>query len=144
MRSSRPPATALRRAVWLGATGILAAVSCGRDATAPGAGLVPFSRVRVVLHHSDGTIALDTVVAFAGGSDSLTLSLSVPLLASAPATGEPMTLNLGYVNAAGDTVFRGGPLTITAVPPVPGQAAPPPVQVHVTYTGPGATRAARR
>ena len=28
------------------------------------AGIVDFNRVRVVLHHSDGTVALDTTIAF--------------------------------------------------------------------------------
>lgn len=143
-------------------------ISCGREVTAPqgpagrvarglafsaqfpeamrqlsggAASLVPFTKVRVLLQHSNGTIALETVVDFTAGSDPLTLGLTVPLLAGAPASGEPMTLSLAYINAAGDTVFRGGPLSILVVPSVPGQAAPAPVQVLVSYAGPGANAA---
>src|SRR5579864_5270572 len=72
--------------------------------------IVPFNRVRVVLHHPGGTLALDTVVAFPSGADSVALALNVPLLPGDPVTGEEMTLDLAYVNAAGDTVFRGGPI----------------------------------
>ena len=52
----------------------------------------------------------------------------------------PLALNLRYVNAAGDTVFRGGPVTVTAVPATPGAGppAPAPVTIPITYTGPGA------
>ncbi len=37
--------------------------------------VVDFNRVRVVLHHADGTVALDTVVAFPEGADAITVSL---------------------------------------------------------------------
>ena len=101
-----------------------------------------FTHVRVVLHHSDATIALDTVVDFPASATAVTLSLSVDLLASAPASGEAMTLDLAYVNAAGDTVFRGGPVSITATPQAAGQPGPPAVDVPVSYTGPGANATA--
>ncbi len=101
---------------------------------------VAFERVRVTLRRDDGTIALDTVVNFPAGSDSLVLALNVPLPANAPASGVSLSLNLGYVNAAGDTVFKGGPIPVTVTPS--GGAAPPPVQVPVHYTGPGASAAA--
>ena len=142
----------------------LVLLSCGREVTGPGAAAVrfarglsfsaifpplyqqaagasgvSFNRVHVVLHRADGTVALDTVVNFPSDSTILTLSLTVPLLASAPPSGEPLSLNLGYVNAAGDTVFKGGPIAVTAAPSVPGQPAPPPVSVPVAYTGPGAS-----
>ncbi|MBI3568560.1 MAG: hypothetical protein HY084_10225 [Gemmatimonadetes bacterium] len=108
-------------------------------------GLVAFTKVRVVLHHADGSPALDTLVDFPSGSDALTLSLSVPLLANSPATGETMALTLGYINAAGQTVFSGGPVNITAVPAgLGGGAPPPPVNIPVTYTGPGYNAAAVR
>src|SRR6185312_468970 len=100
---------------------------------------VDFTHVHVVLHHSDGTIALDTVVNYPSNADSVTVSLSVPLLHDAPAAGEPMTVNLGYIDAAGDTVFKGGPISLLAAPAPPGGGANPPVQVPVAYTGPGAT-----
>ena len=100
---------------------------------------VAFERVRITLRREDGSIALDTVVDFPAGADSLTLSLIVPLPPSTPAGGVPLSLNLGYVNAAGDTVFRGGPLPITVLPSTAGSTPPPPVQIPVHYTGTGAT-----
>src|SRR3989304_2205635 len=77
----------------------------------------------------------------AAGAASVTVSLPGRLLPSAPASGEPLSMNLGYVNAAGDTVFKGGPVTVNAVPAAPGAPAPPPVQIPVSYTGPGASAA---
>lgn len=153
-----------RRLALVGAAFALALMSCGREVTAPlsgavryaralsfqsvfpgnaslvsgGSGLVAFTKVRVVLHRADGTVALDTVVNFPSGLDSLAVSLSVTLAPGAPATGEQLTMNLGYVNAAGDTVFKGGPVTVLAMPAVAGQGPPPSVQVPLTYTGPGA------
>jgi Bacterial Ig-like domain (group 1) len=146
----------------------IALLSCGRDVTGPGSsaryargitfnpvfppafqavggtgsGVVEFNRVHIVLDHDDGTVALDTVVNFPADSTSLTLSLTVQLLADAPASGEPLSLNLGYINAAGDTVFKGGPVTVTATPSVVGGAPPAPVSIPVTYTGPGASAVA--
>ena len=140
-------------------------LSCGREATGPGAagarfarpisfrpvfppileqvggagsGVVAFTKVHIVLHRADGTVALDTVVNFPPGADSITVGLDVKLAPDAPATGELLSMNLGYVNAAGDTVFRGGPVTVDATPAVPGRPPPPPVQIPVSYTGPGA------
>ena len=159
---SRP--APLRRIAILGVLFVAAIMSCGKDVTGPlssavryargfswspifppafelaggtASGVVQFNRVHVVLHHDDGTIALDTVVDFPAGADSLTLSLTVKLLDNAPSTGEPMSLNLGYLDAAGDTVFKGGPISITAAPPPAGGGTNPPVQVPVSYTGPG-------
>lgn len=139
-------------------------LSCGREVTGPGAGLrfaqgitfvaqfpgplanvttgagtvVPFDRVRVVLRRSDGTVAIDRVALFAAGSDSVRLDLRVPLGSGTSAEGEPLSLNLAYVNAVGDTVFRGGPVTVTALPERAGEPPPPPASVPLTYTGPGA------
>ncbi|MFA6165659.1 MAG: Ig-like domain-containing protein [Gemmatimonadaceae bacterium] len=101
---------------------------------------VAFERVRITLRREDGSIALDTVVDFPAGADSLVLALNVPLSPSAPSTGVPFSLNLGYVNAAGDTVFKGGPFPVTVMPST-GGAPPAPVQVPIHYTGPGATAA---
>jgi hypothetical protein len=97
---------------------------------------VPFERVRITLRREDGSIALDTVVLFPVGATELTLTLNVPLPVSAPASGVPLSLNLGYINAAGDTVFKGGPLPVTVTPST-GGTPPPPVQVPVHYTGTG-------
>ncbi|MFI5310392.1 MAG: beta strand repeat-containing protein, partial [Gemmatimonadales bacterium] len=158
----------LRRLALIGAAFTLAVLSCGREPTAPGGRVVryarglsfrpvfptdgqaldqaggsgsavDFNRVHVVLHHSDGTVALDTTVNFPAGSDAVTMTFTVPLLAGAPEAGEPMTLNLGYLNAAGVVVYSGGPTSILATPATPGSPGPPPVSIPVTYTGPGAT-----
>src|ERR1017187_6022079 len=170
MRASADPSgqSPMRRLALLGLLFVAAILSCGKDVTGPlsaagrfvrglswepifpaafqaaggaGSGIVQFSRVHVVLHHSDGTIALDTTIDFPAGADSLTLSLTVKLLNDAPASGEPMTLNLGYINVAGDTVFKGGPVSLIAAPPPPGGGSNPPVQVPVSYTGPGSNAA---
>ncbi len=100
---------------------------------------VAFEKVRITLRREDGSIALDTVVDFPAGATELTLSLIVPLPPSTGAGGVPLSLNLGYVNAAGDTVFKGGPFPVTVLPSAGGAAPPPPVQVPVHYTGAGAT-----
>ncbi len=94
--------------------------------------------MHVLLHHSDATVALDTTIDFPSGADTLLVSLTVKLLSDAPTSGEPMTLDLAYVDAAGDTVFKGGPISLTAAPPPASGGVNPPVQIPVTYTGPGA------
>ncbi len=158
----------LVRLALLGFAFLIASLSCGRDVTSPGvnvryargiawhaefppayqvagsaaAGVVDFNRVHVVLLRSDGTVALDTVVAWPAGAESETISLDVKLLPSAPSSGEPLSLSLGYINAAGDTVFKGGPVGVTATPVVSGQPPPPPVTIPVSYSGPGANAAA--
>ncbi|MFI5232843.1 MAG: beta strand repeat-containing protein [Gemmatimonadales bacterium] len=110
-----------------------------QQAGAAAAGIVAFTKVRVLLHHSDGTVAIDTVVDFGANVDSLPLTLDVKLLPSAPATGEPLSLNLAYINATGDTVFKGGPVSVMAVPTTAiGTTPTAPVTIPVAYTGPGA------
>lgn len=113
---------------------------------AAGGSGVDFTTVRIVLNNPDGTIALDTVVNFPAGATDMELTLSVPLPASAPATGQPLALNLEYKNAAGVVVFRGGPVTVNAVPRPASGAAPPaaPVTIPIQYTGPGANAVAVR
>ena len=149
---------------------VLVLLSCGRDQStgplrAPGgiarglsfnavfpamsnmaafASFVDFDRVRVRLHHTDGAVALDTMVTFPAGADAITLSFDVILAAGAPAAGELMTLDLSYVNAKGDTVFRGGPVQLRAVASVEGVPPPPPVSIPVIYSGPGASAATVR
>ncbi len=100
--------------------------------------LVDFNRVRIVLHRTDGSVALDSTVAFPSGVESLQLSFDIRLAPGAPATGEPLTLDLTYLNATGVAVFTGGPVPVVAVPSVTGAPPPPPVTVQVIYTGPGA------
>ncbi len=154
----------LRRIAILGVLFVAAIMSCGKDLTGPlgsavryvqgfswspifppafqlaggtSSGVVAFDRVHIVLHHDDGTVAIDTTVNFPAGADQLTLSLTVKLLDDAPTTGEPMSLDLGYLDATGDVVFKGGPIPVTVAPPPAGSTSNPPVQVPVTYTGPG-------
>ena len=161
MRASPTPSARLRQLVLLSAVLGFATLRCGRDVTAPqhqprvatglafaphfpaatqlssaAAGIVPFTRVRVLLQHSNGATALDDVFEFPAGSDELPLDLTVTLLPNAPADGEMMELTLEYINAAGDTVFRGGPISVHVVPSTAGPQ--PPVSVPVTYTGTGA------
>jgi hypothetical protein len=145
----------------------IAMVSCGRDITAPvagdarmarglsfnavfpalfqqagsfAAGLVQYDRVRVVVRHSDATTAIDTIYAFGAGSDSVVVSLNVPLLASAPDSGEALRLSLYYLSSAGDTMFKGGPATVIARGDAAGRNSKP-VTVPVSYSGPGANAA---
>lgn len=147
----------------IGAAG-LALLSCGREVTGPGEGMrfatglsfvaefpsplasvaagvgsvVPFERVRVVFRRADLTIALDTLVDFPANVDSVALDLRVPITAGAAASaGEPLSLSLAYVNAAGDTVFRGGPIAVLAQARAPGSPPPPPAAVPLTYVGVG-------
>jgi hypothetical protein len=139
------------------------ALSCGRDVTGPNKGglrasfsfapvfpqiltqtggsgsPVVFNRVRVVLRRVDNTIALDMTVPFPADAATVPLSLTVPLLPTTPASGEPLTLTLEYLNSAGEIVFTGGPTSILVTPTVPGSTAPAPVEVPVKYTGPGAS-----
>lgn len=138
----------------------LSLLSCGRDVTGPengfpygrarmaelalapefpalpGASLAsdvePFERVRLTLLRLDGTVAKDTLIDFPSTADSLTLALDVPLPLTAPDSGVTMTLSLRYVNAAGDTVFRGGPLPVRVRAAQGGQPAPP-VGIPVTW-----------
>ena len=157
-------AAQMRRIALLGVLFVAGILSCGKDVTGPldaaarymsgfswspkfpaafdlaggtSSGVVPFNRVHAVLHHDDGSVALDTIINFPADSTSLTVALTVKLLSDAPTTGESMSLNLGYINAAGDTVFKGGPISITAAPPPAGGGVNPPVQVPVSYTGTG-------
>ena len=101
------------------------------------ADLIAFDRVRVVLRRADGTVAIDTTINFPANVDAVTISLDIRLSVGAPATGEPLQLDLAYKNAGGETVFSGS-AQIIAVPTVPGQAAPAPVSIPVVYTGAGA------
>lgn len=163
-------ARVLRRVFPLAAALALSLLSCGREITGPDAGirwarglsfdaqfpegvrsadalssgLVDFDRVRVVFLRSDNTAALDRVVAFPSTSDSVAVSFDIPLTEGAGAAGEPMALTLAYVNAAGDTVFRGGPTQVLVTASRAGEPAPAPFSVALTFTGQGsnATRVA--
>ena len=99
--------------------------------------IVPFTKVRVLFRRASGDAALDSVVAFPDDADSLAIAFSIPLSTDAPSDGEPLTLALAYVNQAGDTVFRGGPLGVLAQVASPDRP-PIAVEVPVVYSGPGA------
>ena len=144
---------------------VLVLLSCGRDQStgpmrAPGgiarglsfnaifpatasipafASFVAFERVRVVLHHANGSLALDTLVSFPANADTVTLSFDVTLAPGTPVAGELLSLTLAYINAKGDTIFRGGPAPLRAAAAVAGAPPPPPVSISVVYSGPGAS-----
>jgi hypothetical protein len=146
----------------------LSLLSCGRELTGPERGLrvasglsfigqypgplasvaegagsvVPFERVRIVFRRSDGSAALDTVVNFPSNADSIALDLRLELASDAPPQGEALALSLAYMNSAGDTVFRGGPIPVVAQVRAPGAPPPAPAPVPLTYTGPGANATA--
>jgi hypothetical protein len=161
MPTSRAPLRAAALGIFLASL----LVSCGREAPAPtgdgvtlarhgmlafepvfprlpgGASLsdvVEFEKVRVVLHRADGSVALDTTVFFPVGVDSVVLATSVPLSPSAGSSGENFKLDLGYMNAAGEVVFKGGPVDLTVVPKG-STNQPAPVQIPIQYSGPGST-----
>jgi Bacterial Ig-like domain (group 1) len=104
----------------------------------------PFTSVRAVFLEQSGVIAFDTLVAFPASADSLSLSFAIPLSADAPVSGEPLTALLYCLNAQGDTVFKGGPVNVIAVPSTDGAAHVTPVSIPLAYTGPGANAASVR
>ncbi|HXY19728.1 MAG TPA: hypothetical protein VEH83_06990, partial [Gemmatimonadales bacterium] len=124
----------------------MAIVGCAGDTASPGtpaaaafavlphfpshaAAAVPFDRVRVTLRRTAST-ALDTTIAFPTGADSLVVRLTAEIFG----TSETLTLNLALIDAANDTVFRGGPLPVTLSATGAGPAAPIPLR----YVGVGA------
>jgi len=139
-------------------------LSCGRDITGPGGGarfygsvafaprfetadpaggddafnvasLVLFERVRIVITR-DGARAAERVVNFGPTEDSVALQVSIPLT-SGSSEGESFEASLQYINAAGDTVFRGGPITIQVR--AGSSANPVAIEMPLTHTGPGST-----
>ena len=104
--------------------------------------VVPFTEVRVWLTELDGRdnvprIIYDRTIPFPVGADSLELGATFPLPLSAPDSGILVSLNLAYINAQGDTVFRGGPTTVRARP-IGAAGGEVPVGTPVVYTGIGA------
>ena len=93
--------------------------------------VVAFDRIRIrFVPSGGGAAAVDTVVAFPSTADSIALSLSVPVTGAS----EGYTITLAMINSAGDTVFRGGPASVTAFP---GALATAPTDIPVYYTGVG-------
>lgn len=104
--------------------------------------IVPFTSVRVRLTELDGRddaprTIYDRTIPFPTGADSLELGATFPLPLSAPDSGILVTLHLAYINAQGDTVFRGGPTTVRARP-IGSAGGDVPVGTTVVYTGTGA------
>jgi len=145
---------------------LLGVASCGRDVTGPRgvragavqlnpafpmvrlegqgqplsvASIVSFTRVRIILLRANGDTVINRVVEFPPESASLSLAFPVTLDPSAPASGEVLSASLRFVSAAGDTVFRGGPVNVVAAPTT--SSPPPPPEIPLTYTGPGANAA---
>ncbi len=141
----------------LAVLGALAVANCFRDSTgvkfrhgtfgfspqfsvAGAAQVVDFDKVRIRLYlPGTTTLALDTTVSFPSNADSIKVPLQVQLQSGA--TSQDFDLTLAYVNAAGDTVFRGGPTRVTATVSPSGNQAPP---VPVIYVGVGSTAAGVR
>jgi len=145
---------------------IVGLVSCGREVTGPGGrgtpatvalnpvfgtvtlagtgevlsigSVVDFNRVRVVLLRANGDTAVDQLVPFPPESTTVRLAFNVTLGEGATSQGEPLAATLKYLNAAGDTVFSGGPIQVLARPSSNPGAAP---DVPLDYTGPGANAA---
>ncbi len=146
----------------------LSLLSCGREVTGPADGLwfgrnataalaidprfpqlpggnfasdlVPFVQVRVIIRNEDNRVVKDTTVDFPSNVDSIALTLTVPLPSSTSAGGVPLTLAMAFVNAAGDTVFRGGPAAIVARPRG-AQGVSQPIVIPVSWVPPGAVPA---
>lgn len=144
---------------------LLSLLSCGREITGPNAELrfaeglsfvslfpgelasveagagsvVPYTSVRVVFTRTNGTVALARVFPISSEVPEFQAALSVQLSPSAPAEGEDFDLTLQYINAAGDTVFRGGPEPVRARQLRRGEPPPQPTSVELTYTGAGAS-----
>lgn len=135
-------------------------LSCGRDVTGPGlrgpsatvafapsfeatettiggesynvASLVPFEKVRVVLRRGTEVVA-DRLVDFPSSADSVALQLSLNLSPDAGPEGEVLAATLQYINAQGDTVFSGGPISVLLAPGRNNE----PVEIPVVPVGPG-------
>ena len=76
------------------------------DASAP----APFSSVRAMIVRASGAVVADTTVTFPASADSVALQFSVP--ASADSAGEALNALVWCMDAAGDTVFKGGPVRV--------------------------------
>ena len=138
------------RPVFLFALAVVVVASCrdgagptgtltGHFALAPSfasaaAGIVDIAQVRVRLFRADESLALDETVTVPAGADSLALELTVTL--NEP--NEVFQMVLDFITAAGDTVFRAGPVEVTASS---ASTEPVPVEVDAVYVGAGANAA---
>jgi hypothetical protein len=147
---------AARRAPLALTLAILAGLSCHDDPVGPrisptagfsfvpqfsssAAMVVDFDRVRIVFTRpGTNQVALDTVVFFPSDADSITLNLAIPV--QGVGQSENLSFSLAMINAAGDTVFRGGPNAVTLT----AGSTTAPVLVPIRYTGTGANAASVR
>jgi hypothetical protein len=138
-----------------GVAAALLLASCYGDSTGPGSrrrvplaiapvfdsravNAVPFDKVRIrLLRANPEGVALDTVVPFPTPADSINLNLPRPVNGSS----ETFSLTLALFTSAGDTVFRGGPVSIDVLPGVLNRA---PAQIPMVYVGVGYNAAAVR
>ncbi|HEY2824419.1 MAG TPA: Ig-like domain-containing protein, partial [Gemmatimonadales bacterium] len=101
-----------------------------------GAKIIPVDKARFVLTRiPSNTVALDTTMSVSAGQDSIDLDLRVVVLSA----NEQFNLSIALIGPAGDTVFRGGPLTVISNTGSGG--APQPVAVPLSYTGVGSNAA---
>ncbi len=101
------------------------------------AGVATFTEVRVLFLRVTGVTALDTLIAFPATADSIALNFAIPLSSDAPESGEALTVTLFCINAQGDTVFRGGPVPVIAMPSSRGSGGA--VAIPLVYVGAPAT-----
>jgi hypothetical protein len=140
-RSHRTPATRLAFMI-----GLMVGLGGCRESSAPdpliagiairpvfGIGVSPGSasiaRTRIRLARESNAVALDTVVVVAAGADSVELEARVSLSSN----DETLVLTVAFINSAGDTVYRGGPISIQ---PGLGDGDPVAVDLPITYVGP--------
>ena len=99
------------------------------------AGIIDITSIRFTLAQGgSGSVAKDTVIQIEPGADSVVLELTVPLLS----TDEVFALRVAMVDAAGDTVFRAGPVNVTPT----SSGEPPVIPLTFVYSGTGANAAA--
>lgn len=154
-----------RRAAVVALALFVSLLSCGREITGPGgrgalaqlsfapnyssmidevdgvmhsvSALLPFNRVRIELRRVDNSIAAAEVVEFPQTASEVPLSIRVRLGPAADRDGETLTAFLRYINAAGDTVFAGGPISVRAISGEDGETQQP-VEIPIAPTAPGA------
>ena len=93
---------------------------------------VAFDRVRIVIVRPPSDTLKDTTITFSPTAPPVTLELS---LAAEPNE----TLRATVMFAQGTTVLFTGTANVVALPPTAAGTSAKPVEVKVTYTGPGAT-----
>ncbi|HXY68736.1 MAG TPA: hypothetical protein VEH62_04765, partial [Gemmatimonadales bacterium] len=91
---------------------------------------VSFNRVRVMLRRTAST-ALDTTIAFPPTADSLVVRLETQIFG----VSETLSLTMAMIDAANDTVYRGGPVPVTLTATTSQPAALP---IVLRYVGIGA------